>query len=118
MELVDTTQMALGKAIGAAQLRHQVLAANVANANTPGYQRRDVSFQSVLASALHSGRDSVSRLTFQPTVEPGGAMRADGNTVDIDQESAEIARNALYVEALLAIKSGRGAAFKAAAGIS
>ena len=42
--LFDTTQLALERAIEGAALRHEALADNLANANTPGYQRVDVDF--------------------------------------------------------------------------
>ena len=52
--LFDTTQLALERAISGAGQRHAALAANLANVNTPGYQRVDVDFQSALRGALSS----------------------------------------------------------------
>ena len=53
--LFDTTQLALERAIEGAGKRHEALAANLANANTPGYQRVDVDFHGALASAIGRG---------------------------------------------------------------
>lgn len=117
VEISDATQQALGAAMRGAQARHQALAANVANANTPGYVRHDVDFQTALQSALAGGR-SPSDLTFAPTEDAAaGAVRADGNTVDIDAESAKLAANVLEYQALAAVKEARGAAVKAALGV-
>ncbi len=54
--LFDTTQLALERAIEGAGKRHEALAANLANANTPGYQRVDVDFHGALASAMDCAR--------------------------------------------------------------
>ena len=60
--LFDTTQLALERAISGAAQRHQALAANLANVNTPGYQRVDVDFQGALRGALASGQDARAAL--------------------------------------------------------
>ena len=46
--LFDTTQLALERAIGGAAQRHAALASNLANVNTPDYQRVDVDFHTAL----------------------------------------------------------------------
>ena len=48
--LFDTTQFALEAAISGASTRQQALASNLANVNTPGYQRVDVDFHGSLAA--------------------------------------------------------------------
>src|SRR4051794_37870740 len=48
MELFDTTQIGLERALSGASLRQQAIAQNIANVNTPGYRRQDVDFQSAL----------------------------------------------------------------------
>src|SRR3954447_23212463 len=105
--LFDTTQAALKATIAGASQRQQALAANLANANTPGYQRVDVDFHSTLAAALgDGGTDAGGRLeqaAFTPQVDASGATRADGSTVDIDSESAKIAENALEQQAAVQV---------------
>ena len=44
MDLFDTTQTALERAMIGTGARQAALADNLANANTPGYQRKDVDF--------------------------------------------------------------------------
>ena len=95
--LFDTTQHALEAAISGAAQRQQALAANLANANTPGYQRVDVDFHTSLKSAL-GGEDAGAALDsvrFAAQVDASGATRADGSSVDVDAESAKLAANAL-----------------------
>ena len=60
MEIFDTVHVALERAIQGAGLRHEALAANLANVNTPGYRRQDVDFHSALQAALPAGRDAVA----------------------------------------------------------
>ena len=91
MELFDTTQLGLERAIAGAAQRQSLLASNLANANTPGYKPKDVDFH----SALHAG-------TTQNDV-----MRPDGSGVDTDVESAKMAQNALEYQALVAAARGR-----------
>jgi flagellar basal-body rod protein FlgB len=107
LNLFDTTQLGLERAAAGAAQRQETLAGNIANANTPGYQRRDVDFHSALSDAMQQGREAVRQVAFKVKTEPGQTMRADGNGVDIDVESANMASNALEYEALLSVAKGR-----------
>ena len=119
--LFDTTQLALERAIEGAGKRHEALAANLANANTPGYQRVDVDFHSTLAAALGDGSgDAASRLdhaSFAAQVDASGATRADGSTVDVDAESAKLAANALEHQAAVQVAHARIGILKSAMGV-
>lgn len=56
MKLIDTTQtQLLSKAMDAYELRQKAIASNVANIDTPGYKRMEVSFEDQLqkAESLH-----------------------------------------------------------------
>jgi flagellar basal-body rod protein FlgB len=107
LNLFDTTQLGLERAVAGAAQRQSTLAGNIANANTPGYQRRDVDFHSALNAAMQGGRDAVERVSFNAETVRGATMRADGNSVDIDVESATMASNALEYEALVSVARGR-----------
>jgi len=114
--LFDITQLALERAIEGAGKRHEALAANLANANTPGYQRVDVDFHGTLASAMGS-RESLASLSFSPAQDASaGAVRADGSTVDVDAESAKLAANALEHQAAVQVAHARIGILKAAMG--
>ncbi|MEJ8673299.1 flagellar basal body rod protein FlgB [Chromobacterium amazonense] len=72
--------------------RTRVLASNIANENTPGYQARDIDFKAALASAgadsplaLDEGGDLLYRLPNHPS--------RDGNTVELGVEQAEFSQN-------------------------
>lgn len=82
--------------------RETVLAGNVANADTPGYRRRDLDFEGVLSETrtrmartdaghlpARSGDPARARVVMGPR-----GSRPDGNGVDLDQELVEAHRNA------------------------
>lgn len=81
--------------------RQEVLASNIANADTPNYQARDVDFAQALQAALHAPETSsppvAAPLLYRVPAQPS----ADGNTVDMDVERAQFADNALRYEASL-----------------
>jgi flagellar basal-body rod protein FlgB len=117
--LFDTTQLALERAIGGAAQRQQALAANLANANTPGYQRVDVDFHSALRSALATGDPAaVKGTTFAAQRDALAVTRADGNSVDAEAESAKMAANALEQQASVQVAAARIAILKSAMGVA
>jgi flagellar basal-body rod protein FlgB len=114
MSLLDATQLSLEAAMRGSMLRQTLLTNNLANADTPGYQREDVNFQSTLASALQSGQ-SPSSVNFTPQVQ-SGTVSADGNGVSGEQDSADLAENGLLYENLTAIAAQREEILKTAMG--
>jgi flagellar basal-body rod protein FlgB len=86
----------LAKLLDVTHARHEVIARNVANVNTPGYRRQDVQFEQAFAKALTSG-PSGAALAVQPKIvlAAGGVERRDGNNVDIDWEMGQLAKNSL-----------------------
>jgi flagellar basal-body rod protein FlgB len=81
--------------------RQSVLAANIANANTPSFQARDVkSFESVLAGAgsIEPERTQAAHMTgtlptglASLTTNPPKGRALDGNTVSLDQQLTNVA---------------------------
>ena len=104
------------EALNLRALRQQVLASNIANADTPGYKARDIDFRKSLEDAV-AGRAPTAALARSAAAhidpaQPGAASgpllyRAplqptlDGNTVDMDVERAQFAENAIHFEANL-----------------
>ena len=107
MELYDTTQLALEKAIEGSSARQQAIAANLANVDTPGYQRVDVDFHQTLRDAMASGADGLAGAAFSPQRDATAQVRPDGSSVDADVEAAAQARNGLEYEALVQISKAR-----------
>lgn len=99
-----------------ASMRNKALTENVANANTPGYQRKDVDFHTALQGAMLGGSNAVKQTSFAAVQTNDGAVRADGGTVDIDRESAELAENGLEYQALSTVVNARADILRAAMG--
>lgn len=110
MELFDTTQAALEAAMRGSAARQQAIAQNLANANTPGYRRVDVDFQSALKQALGDGSTttrSLDAMTPTTAVDRSAVMRMDGNSVDVDSEAAAEAQNGLLYEGVAQVMKAR-----------
>lgn len=79
-------------------LKHKVITNNIANANTPGFKKSQVSFQQSLAQALQKG--DLSEMTPEVRKITNTSLRTDGNNVDIEMELADLAQNNLYFDGL------------------
>lgn len=106
----------LSQALNLRTQRHQVLASNIANADTPHYKARDFNFasamQNALAGRLEAGGIGLARTAPGHIAGGGGQGPADlkfrsdsqsavdGNTVDMDVERAQITENALQYQIL------------------
>lgn len=112
------------KAINLRQQRQEVLAANIANADTPNYKARDFDFgsalkdamgesmrlpntQLALTSARHIPAKAVTpdpaELLYRQPLQPS----MDGNTVDMDVERVQFADNTLRYQSDLTVISSR-----------
>ncbi len=100
----------LDKAADASWKRNEVINNNIANVDTPGYKRKDVQFESYLMTALvgddsldkRVGKVNLNRLEAGVYTDYAGlSYRLDGNNVDIDTESANLAENQIRYYALL-----------------
>jgi len=118
--LIDTTQLALERTIAGASQRHNALAANIANASTPGYRRVDVDFHGALAAALGSSdaKHTVESTAFTTQADSIGVTQADGNSIDVDNESAKLAANALEQQAAVSVLKARTAIIRSALGVA
>jgi flagellar basal-body rod protein FlgB len=111
----DTNMTVLQKMLDAAALRHRVIAHNLANANTPGYRRREVRFNEQLAAALQA-RDAERLAAVRPVVAESeeAATRPDGGNVTTERELADLMQNSLLYNACTQLLSSRIAAYRAA----
>jgi len=93
----DPNYLAAKKTLDAVVLRQQAIASNIANAETPGYQRIDLSpsFQAELQKACAAG-DAQQINALQPNLVPDQTAVArgrDGNTVSLEQELGQMNQN-------------------------
>jgi flagellar basal-body rod protein FlgB len=68
--------------------RQRLVAANIANADTPGFQTKDIDFQSELANQVSNSNPNVLEVS-------GLVTKNDGNNVSVDREARLLAENAL-----------------------
>lgn len=104
------------RALGLRAYRQEVLASNIANADTPNYKARDFDFTTALKEAVAGRGDgplnlattdarhlsgtaeaAPARLMYRSTVQPS----VDGNTVDMDVERGQFSENAMQYQAAL-----------------
>ncbi len=121
LKLFSFTQGLLELSMRARAARHEVLSANIANADTPGYRPRDVDFNSIIRSAVETEglsaeeRDQrMEQLSNTPLdlesaiYEPefrDGEDRLDGNSVSLDRQMGLLTENSLAYEANLTLLS-------------
>lgn len=103
--------------------RHQILASNIANADTPNYKARDFSFEEAMQNAK-AGKNSAGGVNLAKTSaghlsgmgSSGPAMlkfrtdtqsAVDGNTVEMDVERTQITDNALQYQILTQLISNK-----------
>ncbi|MEO5344113.1 MAG: flagellar basal body rod protein FlgB [Gammaproteobacteria bacterium SHHR-1] len=99
--------------------RSELLAANLANADTPGYKARDIDFKQILSQEagqqqglatthqrhipLSQGTVSTNQVGYRIPEQPS----LDGNTVNTEREQVEFASNSLRYQASLEFVNGK-----------
>jgi flagellar basal-body rod protein FlgB len=116
MAPVDSVQQLLETAMRGSWQRETALTSNIANADTPGYKRQEVNFESELQSAMNSG-EPLEGVQFQTEVQPE-EDGPNGTSVSVDQESAKLAENGLDYQALTQVLSARNSIVSAAIGVT
>ena len=104
----------LKKSLDISVLRQEVIASNIANADTPGYKAKHIPFKDVLNLA---DRDLRLKITDPRHIEPQGDLtyliredktdyltKNDKNNVKLDKEMTALAKNTLLISALTAFE--------------
>ncbi|NOQ42057.1 MAG: flagellar basal body rod protein FlgB [Desulfuromusa sp.] len=131
IRIADRTIDVLQKSLDLRAQKQQVIAGNIANAETPGYSARKLSFEDNLRKAISSpemtGRKTNARhfpigssgisavqgtITKQLSQNPYG----DGNSVSVDDEMFDLAENQILFEAASQIIKKKFSMLKFAAG--
>ena len=114
----------LDKAADYSWLRNEAISNNLANADTPGYKREDVTFERELKRALtfsryepmdskvkHLTTDSLEPRTYKDYTDY--SYRLDGNNVDPETENVILAKNQLYYQGIMSSINSEFANLKA-----
>lgn len=112
MKIFGNIVEGLQKNMDLTMLRQEIINANIANADTPGYKPKDLEFTQELAQFLKMSGDNVSasdaaHFGSQPkydevtgeVIEQAGAEGADGNGVDLDRQMAMMTSNSFNYRA-------------------
>ncbi|MHB8170484.1 MAG: flagellar basal body rod protein FlgB [Thermincolia bacterium] len=118
-KLTNTVFMQVAeKGLDAAAMRQNVIANNLSNVDTPGFKRSFVTFEEELKAALTVvqgpklrgtqtndkhlpiGPKALGQVRPQAYVQHNTSLRNDGNNVDIDEETANLAKNSIMYNVL------------------
>ncbi|PTX90893.1 flagellar basal body rod protein FlgB [Opitutus sp. ER46] len=105
----DNYQLAR-KLLDASVLRHEAIATNIANAETPGFRRLDVApdFAAQLKARVAAGDLAATADTINPRLaedHTARSVRPDGNTVELERELVAMDRNSVEYEFLTELVS-------------
>ena len=112
--------------------RQDMIASNIANADTPFYRPRDISFEETLrakkAEVFHDNSHKLEmaktdgahlelqseRSSYKPTLffRDGHMAKNDGNSVDIDVETTEMSKNSIMFNALISSRKKSAGIFR------
>jgi flagellar basal-body rod protein FlgB len=113
----------VAKAIDYRSIRHQMIASNISNIDTPYYQARDIDFETTLSNETLKlqGKQNFKKLSLANTQDnhltayeeidsskatlfyrDGHSVRNDANSVNLDVEMGELSKNSIMFTALAA----------------
>jgi flagellar basal-body rod protein FlgB len=120
MRIFDDTMSLLEKALDLRGTRHQVISANIANEETPGYRAKELKFLDTLTAAARGrntvalrvtdirhlgprGEGTVGHVTGKVTDVPAGDLPLDANSVNLELEMAKLSDNAMHYNSATSI---------------
>jgi len=115
----DLTTRLLVKSLDCCALRQRVIANNIANVETPGFKRSQVSFETKLRQVLTTSDErlaekQIENLSPDITVDTESQARPDGNNVSVEKEMVDMAKNSIQYETLVQLLNIKNAMIRAA----
>lgn len=107
MNIQGTNKNLLLDLMSAATLRARVLASNIANQNTPGYKRREVSFEDKLVAEMKRSNPRLDRIQAEVRIDTDAKSLSNGNSVSLEEENSAGRQNRLVFELYAAILAGQ-----------
>lgn len=114
IKIADKTINVLHKSLDLRSQKQQVIASNIANAETPGYSARKLDFEADLRRAMKTpemnahrsnakhyplGANGIQGVQGQISKVRSSSPVGDGNSVSVDDEMFDLAENQLLFEA-------------------
>lgn len=123
MTIFDRTMRLIERTLDLRGQRHQVIASNVANEETPHFRAKEMQFQESLTKA-HQGKpgvmlistharhmgltgDAMARVTGRVSELPSPDVPLDANTVNLEYEMAKLSDNAMHYNTAATIVAAR-----------
>jgi len=100
MEILQPEQQVMAAALQVRAARAELLAGNVANADTPGYQARDIKFNAALTRVLENDGNIQRGESFETTLAREN-LGIDKNDIDVNEQLAKSYENSLSYVATL-----------------
>ena len=91
----------MARLLSASVRRAEVISENIANANTPGFQRRVLCFEELLRDATRAGRD-LARVEPELELDRLTPAKPDGNNVSLELEVNGLRENKLLYDSYAA----------------
>jgi flagellar basal-body rod protein FlgB len=118
--MIDATTKLLERVLDLRMNQHQVHVSNVANANVPGYKAKKVDFDQAVSQALQSAEKkdvlrayeaqlekAVEQIKADVYEDPLAVMNGNGNTVNMEREQTDLAKNTIAYEAAITLVNKR-----------
>ncbi len=117
----EQTKFLLQRGLDVTTVRHQTISNNIANANTPGFKRMDITFEADLSRALDQAppalravmthekhipffrEKSVRDVKIGRKVEFETTYKNDKSNVDIEKEAVDLAKNTMRYSAMTSL---------------
>ena len=97
--MLDSLSSHLERYMDLLAVRQKIVSSNIANADTPGYKTKDVTFQADFQSALDN-------LDAKAVEVSGLTVKNDGNNVSLDREARLLSENAMRFNAASSLLRG------------
>lgn len=118
---IDEASATLARTLDGAAMRQKALANNIANAETPGFTRQEVSFEAQLQAIVddqtidsQTCMDELAGLSIDPHDDTKSPRNENGNNVSLEHEMSEMAKNTLQYEAAAQMLAMRLSALRTA----
>jgi flagellar basal-body rod protein FlgB len=103
----DPTMQGLQYALNSLSQRQQVLANNIANAQTPGFVAQDVSFEAQLSAIMNGQSNSTQNAQGEVVNAPDLSTTLDGNTVSLESQMSKVTETNLMYDSLTQLTADR-----------
>jgi flagellar basal-body rod protein FlgB len=114
LDLGGVTMQLMGIALDAAMLRHDVIANNIANHDTPGFKTKRLRFEALFSDTIMQLKDENGTMLksriglLRDSIQDGSMVVSENEPVELDREMVRLSENTLWYQAILKVASKHG----------